>query len=194
MFFSTMLATVFTIVNGVTLKNRRNKPVNETMRLKYLLAPWTAVAVYALSSLYAGSSGILPYRELLKERELILDNLEELELVNRKLEGSADALLYDSETIKLKARELGYGEENEGFIRIVGLPTVRKQNIQPGIVKTAGKPTGIPDLKLRIAALLAGLAVFCLLLIPDILKKYTSGLRNPPNGRFESTRFPPSTG
>jgi cell division protein FtsB len=141
------------------------------MKLKYLLVPWAAAAVYALSSMYAGTAGIYPYRELLKEREKILDNLEELEAVNQKLEGSADALLYDSETIKIQARELGYGAANEGFIRIVGLPGVQNRELRAGNIVSATKPDSIPDTTLRIIALLSGLGVFGLLCIPDIMKK-----------------------
>jgi cell division protein FtsB len=141
------------------------------MKLKYLLVPWTAVAVYALSSMFAGTGGILPYRKLSEERELILENLEELKSVNQKLEGTADALLYDSETIRIQARELGYGGVDERFVRIVGLPSVRNRELRPGIVLGPAKPESIPDIYLRMLALFTGLVIFCLLLIPDLVNK-----------------------
>jgi hypothetical protein len=90
------------------------------------------------------------------------------------LAGSADALLYDPETIRIRARELGYGEKNERFIRIVGLPSVRNRKIHPGTVKIAERPPYIPDFNLRITAIFAGLAVFFLLFVPDVLKKKPS--------------------
>ncbi|MDR1929614.1 MAG: septum formation initiator family protein [Treponema sp.] len=141
------------------------------MKLKYLLVPWTAAAVYALSSMYAGASGVLPYGALLKEQERLLDNLEELKSVNQNLEGTAAALLYDPETVTVQARELGYGKENERFIRIAGLSGARNRELTPGTAAAVSKPDFIPDRYLKAAALLAGFAVFCLLVISDLLGK-----------------------
>jgi cell division protein FtsB len=141
------------------------------MNLKYLLVPWAALIVYALSSMVAGTGGILTYRKLSEERERILENLEELKAVNQKLEGTADALLYDSETIKIQARELGYGGPDERFVRIVGLPSVRNREMRPGIVLGPEKPESIPDIYLRIVAICTGLAVLFLLLVPALLNK-----------------------
>jgi hypothetical protein len=76
------------------------------MRLrKYLLVPWLAISIYAFSSLFAGAAGMGSYREFLAERKLIFENMEDLEALNQELEGTMDALLYDSETIKVRARE-----------------------------------------------------------------------------------------
>jgi cell division protein FtsB len=135
---------------------------------KYLLVPWIAIAIYALSSLFAGAAGIESYRDLLEERDMIFENLEELETLNQELEGTMDALLYDSETVKIRARELGYGEESERFIRIVGLPSVRYRRTGPGTVKTAAKPSYIPDKALRIVSVLAGVAVFLVFFTRDL--------------------------
>ncbi|MDR0403496.1 MAG: septum formation initiator family protein [Treponema sp.] len=135
---------------------------------KYLLVPWIAIAIYALSSLFAGAAGIGSYQVLLGERERIFGNLEELETLNRELEGTMDALLYDSETIKVRARELGYGEDTERFVRIVGLPGARYRETAVGSVKTAAKPPYIPDKVLRIVSVLAGLAVFLAFFVRDL--------------------------
>jgi cell division protein FtsB len=136
---------------------------------KYLFVPWIIVACYALSSMVMGAAGIGPYRELRVEREKILDNLEELENINQELEGTMDALLYDSGAIKVRARELGYGEDMERFVRIVGLPAVRYRETSPGTVKNAEKPSFIPDTPLRIASVCAGLGLFLAFFIRDML-------------------------
>ncbi|MDR0586016.1 MAG: septum formation initiator family protein [Treponema sp.] len=135
---------------------------------KYLLVPWTAIAIYALSSLFAGAAGIGSYRDLLEEKERIFENLEDLETLNQELEGTMDALLYDSETIRIRARELGYGEETERFVRIVGLPGARYRETTAGIVKTAAKPSYIPDRVLRIVSVLAGLTIFLVFFTRDL--------------------------
>jgi cell division protein FtsB len=135
---------------------------------KYLLVPWTAIAIYALLSLFTGAAGIGSYRDLLEEREKVFENLEDLEALNRELEGTMDALLYDAETIRIRARELGYGEETERFVRVVGLPGVRYRETAVGSVKIAVKPPYTPDKALRIVSALAGLAVFLVFFTRDL--------------------------
>jgi cell division protein FtsB len=139
------------------------------MRLrKYLLVPWLAISIYALSSLFTGAAGMGSYRKLLAERDMIFENMEDLEALNQELEGTMDALLYDSETIKVRARELGYGDETERFVRIAGLSSVRYRETSAGTVKTAAKPSYIPDKVLRIVSVLAGLAVLLVFFARDL--------------------------
>jgi cell division protein FtsB len=134
---------------------------------KYLLIPWIMLAVYTILSVYYGSSGIVSYRALLIEREKIQENLEKLQLVNQELEGTLTALHSDAETIRIKARELGYGEQNERFIRIVGLPGGRPSNLRPGMIRTAILPAPVSDGAHRIIALCTGLLLLGLFLAVD---------------------------
>ena len=137
---------------------------------KYLLVPWFSLAVYTILSMYNGPAGIVPYRELLGEREKILENLDRLHGINRDLEGTIDALLYDPETIRVRARELGYGESNERFIRIVGLPGGRPSEIKPGTIRTYIQP--FPSGKgYRLISFCLGLILFCLFLAGDLFLK-----------------------
>jgi cell division protein FtsB len=148
------------------------------MRLrKYLLVPWLAVTVYALSSLFVGSAGLKPYQKLLAERDKVYENLEELERLNQELEGTMDALRYDSETVRVRAREMGYGGDNEHFVRIVGLPAVRYREIKPGAVQKAVRPEAVPDTPLRIVAGVAGLILFLLFLAKDMLDDDSRNIR-----------------
>jgi cell division protein FtsB len=141
------------------------------MRLsKYLLAPWFSLAVYTLLSVYSGPAGIVPYRELLSERQKVLENLDKLNVINQKLEGTMDGLLYDAETIRIKARELGYGEADERFVRIVGLPVSRPAELKPGIIRTAIQPLP-PGKAQRLIAICLGLLLFALFLASDLLVK-----------------------
>lgn len=137
---------------------------------KYLLVPWTAVSFYAIASMIGGASGIGAYGRLLEERKKIVENLENLQGINRELEGTMDALLYDSEAIKVRARELGYGESGERFVRIVGLSGVRYRETSPGTVKTAAPSPHVPDTTLRIMSILAGCGLFLAFFIGDMLK------------------------
>jgi cell division protein FtsB len=139
------------------------------MRLaKYLLVPWTAIVVYTCAVVFNGSAGLVPYRELLREREKLLANLEKLQQTNRELEGNMDALLYDSETIRVKARELGYGRGEERFVRIVGLSSARNRPLQAGLVRNANQPFFTPDRTIQLASLCAALILFAVFIIFDM--------------------------
>lgn len=150
------------------------------MRLgKYLLAPWFSLAVYTLLSVYNGPAGLVPYRALLSERQKVLENIDTLGFINQKLEGEMDALLYDAETIRIKARELGYGEARERFVRIVGLPVSKPNELKPGTVRTAIQPLP-PGKAQRLIAICLGLLLFGFFLVMDFLVKKTDadGVRN----------------
>jgi cell division protein FtsB len=136
---------------------------------KYLIALWTAIAVYGVFSLLAGAVGLSAYQQLLADREKQWINMETLRLINGELENTKNSLLYDRDTIAVYARDLGYGKKDERFIRIVGLGGMKNPHASAGQIKRAGEPDFIPDRTLKIAALCAGLAVFALLLIFDII-------------------------
>jgi cell division protein FtsB len=142
---------------------------------KYLLVPWFSLAVYTVLSVYNGPGGIVPYRELQAERQKILENLDKLQLINFEMEGAMDALRYDPETIRIRARELGYGENNERFVRIVGLPGGRYTEMKPGMIRTTVLPS--PSGKAhRLIAICLGLLLFSLFLTRDLLLKKNGNL------------------
>jgi len=143
---------------------------------KYLFIPWVMLAVYTILSVYNGTAGIVSYRALLAEREKIRENLEKLQLVNQELEGTLTALHSDTETIRVKARELGYGEQNERFVRIVGLPGGRPNNLRPGMIRTAILPAPVSVGAHRVITLCAGLLLFGLFLAADLCL-FSSGSR-----------------
>jgi cell division protein FtsB len=163
---------IFPIVNGEISRSCRKKPLIEMMRvLKYLLVPWIAIAVYSVSSIITGAVGIFAYDELLKERERLQENMAELQLINQELEGSVDALLYDSDTIAVYAKELGYGAEDERFIRIVGLSSTQRHQVTAGTIRIAVRPEFTPDKTLRIIAFSVGLGLFICFVFHDLFSK-----------------------
>ncbi|MDR0449852.1 MAG: septum formation initiator family protein [Treponema sp.] len=145
---------------------------------KYLLALWTAVAVYALVSLCAGSMGLPAYGELLAEKEKQERNLEKLGLINEELENAKNALLYDRDTIAVYARELGFGEKTEKFVRIVGFTGNRKPHTFPGDVVIAAKPVFMQDRIIRLISIFAGFAVCAAFLVSDLLEYKTEKMIN----------------
>ena len=113
---------------------------------------------------------MVQYSELLGERQKIMENLEKLNTINQELEGTMDALLYDPEAIRIRARELGYGETSERFVRIVGLPGNKPSEMKPGMIRTFIQPV-FTGKSYRIVSLCMGMILFALFLTGDLLRK-----------------------
>jgi len=162
-----MLSYGTIVVNGIDrktallLKNPQKSTVNRSMRLfKYLIGVWTAIAVYAFFSFFSGPKGVSAYNQLLSERDRQWANIAELGSINEELEKSKNNLLYDHDTILVNARQMGYGYEDERFIRIVGLANLKPSPVMTGNVYITHIPDYLSDKTIKIAALCAGLLIF----------------------------------
>jgi cell division protein FtsB len=138
--------------------------------IKYLVALWIGVLVYGFCSFLNGATGLAAYRQLEDERTKQQKNMEVLDLINKELESAKDALLYDQDTLTSYARDLGYGEEDERFIRIVGLGNAHKQRTNPGQTVIPLPPDFVPDRTLKIISLCSALTVFICLALFDFLR------------------------
>ncbi|GHV31277.1 hypothetical protein AGMMS4952_19700 [Spirochaetia bacterium] len=139
--------------------------------LKYLIAVWTTLAVYTVSAFFTGSTGTLAFQQLSAEQAKQKVNIEALQNLNRELGGTLDSLKYDSDTIRIYARELGYGTQDENFVRIVGLGGARKQRVTAGQITVPRFPGYIPDRILWFAAFCAGIVVLVLLSISEFMRE-----------------------
>jgi cell division protein FtsB len=137
--------------------------------LKYSLVPWIFVLVYAGMSFFAGPRGISAYNGLLEERGRQEKNLRELERINAELENTRNALLYDRDTIRVYARDLGFGEEGENFVRIVGLGQSRQAPLFPGELVEAEERPPLGTRTICLAAVFSALAVLIAFLVQDML-------------------------
>jgi cell division protein FtsB len=138
--------------------------------LKYLIPLWIATAVYSLLSVFSGTMGISAYDQLITERDREAANLETLRHINRKLEGTLDALLYDSDTLAVYARELGYGSKDERFVRIVGLG-IPAPRIVPGHTLSAVKPPAVSNRTIRIISLASGFILLLCMILYDCFRR-----------------------
>jgi cell division protein FtsB len=153
------------------LKNPQKTTVNRTMRVfKYLIGIWTAIAVYTFFSFFSGPKGISAYNQLLQERERQWDNIAELDTINEELEKTKNNLLYDHDTILVQARQMGYGYEDERFIRIVGLGNIKPSPVMTGNVYLTKAPDYLSDKTIKIAALCAGLLIFAFLFTLELIE------------------------
>jgi cell division protein FtsB len=131
--------------------------------LKYLVSVWAAIAVYSALSLFYGATGFSAYRELLSGREIQWENIKKLALVNSELENTQNSLLYDRDTVAVHARQLGYGYDEERFIRIVGLGGLKKPSVTVGEIVVTPEPVFLSDRNIKLCALFVGIMVFGLL-------------------------------
>jgi len=139
--------------------------------LKYLIGLWAAIAVYTLFSFLGGPRGISAYNYLLSERERQYDNIRDLGNLNDELDKTRNNLLYDQDTLLIHARQMGYGQSDERFVRIVGLGTVRNTPATAGSVYYAQIPNYISDRSIKIAALCVGILIFAFLFMLETIEK-----------------------
>jgi cell division protein FtsB len=140
---------------------------------KYLIGIWTAVAVYTLFSFLGGPKGLSSYNYLLAEKERQLRNIEDLEIINEELERTKNNLLYDYDTLMVYARQMGYGQEDERFVRIVGLGNIKNTPATAGNIYTAQDPSFIPDKNIKIAAICSGFLIFAFFLMMELIESRT---------------------
>jgi len=137
---------------------------------KYLIGVWTALAVYTLFSFLSGPKGLAAYNYLLSEKERQWENINELETINEDLENTRNNLLYDDDTLTVYARQMGYGQEDERFVRIVGLGNIKTAPAVTGTVYAAQNPEFIQDKSIKITALCVGLVIFAFFFMLELIE------------------------
>ena len=137
---------------------------------KYLFALWAGVLIYTVLAFSFGARGISAYRQLQGEQARQEVNIENLRFINRELENTMSALLHDADTLAVFARELGYGNAHERFIRIVGLGGYQQTRTNAGEVVFAAVPQHISNLTLRIIAFSTAIAILICMAAFDLMK------------------------
>jgi len=148
----------------------RKITVNIIMRIsKYLVGIWAAIVVYTIFSFFSGPKGLSAYNQLLFERDQQWANIKELGIINEELEKERNNLLYDQDTLLVQARRLGYGSENERFIRIVGLGNPVTTPAVTGNAYTVKNPDYLSDKTIKIVSLCVGLLIFAFLFMLEVI-------------------------
>jgi len=141
---------------------------------KFLIGIWAAVAVYTLFSFLGGPKGITAYNYLLNERDRQWENIQSLGILNEELEKTRNNLIYDQDTLLIHARHMGYGQQNERFVRIVGLSNANTAPATAGNIYYAQNPDYIPNINIQILALCLGLLLFIFLLMLESIDFFTA--------------------
>ena len=138
--------------------------------VKYLFALWAGVLIYALLTVFFGSTGFSAYRQLLGEEKKQEANVSELKKINAELENTMNSLLYDKDTLTIYAREQGYATSQERFIRIVGLGGYQKNDFSSGEIIAVTDPQFIADRTLRIIAFCTAITIIICMIAFDMMK------------------------
>jgi cell division protein FtsB len=158
-------------IKAFALKKYHQKAVNRIMKVfKYLIGIWIVIVVYAIISFLSGPKGLSAYNQLLAEKEEQQTNLEALGTVNKELEKTKNSLLDDEDTLLAHARQLGYGQEDERYVRIVGLGGINAPQISEGKVYLAPIPDFLSDRTIKIIALCAGFVVFAFFFVLELIR------------------------
>jgi hypothetical protein len=128
--------------------------------LKYLAGFWTAILIYSIFSFSYGPRGFFVYKHLLHERDMQWKNVNELANINEDLLRVKNNVLFDYDTLMVHAKVMGYGQEDEHFVRIVGLSGEENAYSMTGKVYSVEEPEFISDKIMKITAICAGLLVF----------------------------------
>ena len=140
--------------------------------VKYLFAIWAGVLIYALLSVMFGAKGFSALRQLENERDKQAVNIESLKLIGQELEEVTNSLLYDKSTLTVHAKGQGYANEQERFVRIVGLGVNQKNTASPGRVIIAAEPQYTPEKTIMIISFCAGASILICMAVFDILKHF----------------------
>jgi len=84
------------------------------------ISVYLMVLSFIIITIVAGPGGLLSYKELNSYKISISENIKELEKINSSLQIESERLIHDSDNIKIKARELGWIDYDEGIIVVKG--------------------------------------------------------------------------
>ena len=129
---------------------------------RLLLSGYTAFITYMILNFIFGTSGYLEMQRLSSYQDLLKENLIELEMIHNELSSRAYTLRSDSETLTLKARDIGYLKSNEGFLLVPGSPGPQGSYRMGNILKYSSSTEERKPL-FRILAFFTGAALFLLL-------------------------------
>ena len=138
--------------------------------INYLIGIWAAVTVYALFSFFTGPKGLSAYNQLLFEREQQWSKINDLGIINEELEKTRNNLLFDHDTLLVHARQIGYGFEDERFIRIVGLGQAGNIPTIAGNLYMVKSPDYLSERIIKIVSLCVGLLVFAFLFMLELIE------------------------
>jgi len=137
--------------------------------VQLMLVAWTAVVVYTFFSFFLGQNGLYARKHLEAERQRLMENQKALEQTRQDFLKTKENLISDRDMMAVYARQLGYGTENEQFIRIKGLSVAINPPMPAGQVQYAVKADFVSDTMIKVISICFALAVLVFFLIKETL-------------------------
>jgi len=135
--------------------------------VQYMLVPWMAVVVYTFFSFFLGQNGLYARKHLEAERQRLVENQKTLEQTQQDFLKTKENLMYDGDMLSVYARQLGYGTEDEQFIRIKGLSVAINPPMPVGQSLYAVSPEFVSDTVIKVISMCFALAVLVFFLIKE---------------------------
>ena len=101
-------------------------------KIHILLSASIGTLIYVLVNLFFGSSGIWAESQLIKQRNLLSENVISIQKINNELELEYTALLNDPEVIASYAHSLGFVQDGEYIVKFTGIPTMSEKVYSAG--------------------------------------------------------------
>ena len=130
-------------------------------RMYFLISVSIGTLIYVLVSLFFGAGGLWAESRLIKQRNLLSENVREIQKINDELELEYTALLEDPEVIASYARNLGFVKEGEHIVRFTGGAKLPEKIYSTGSYYDIEKIQFIPEWICKVL----GISVFALCLV-----------------------------
>lgn len=100
---------------------------------QFLVSICAGTLVYVLLSFFCGESGLWAEKQLIKQKEQLVVNIDVIQSTNDELTIRKTSLLIDHDVISAYAKNLGFIQDNEKIVKISGIPS------RPSINQNIGK-------------------------------------------------------
>ncbi|MCX7656585.1 MAG: septum formation initiator family protein [Treponemataceae bacterium] len=137
----------------------------QRLRIPLLLAIWISIGSYTGLSYVWGPTGERAMKYLVEQKQNLEKNIEELSAHGTVLQQQVLSLLYDAETLKEYARNLGYGKPHEKFIRIQGKGPLQAQTYPIGTFIRIQPPPTLSHEQILLFSCLLGGGAFVILVV-----------------------------
>ena len=125
------------------------------------IALYIGYAIYSLLIFMYGDRGLQAERELHQYETVLRDNIDELKTINSHLVNDFQLLNSDSDTVKLRSRQMGYFGKGEKVIRVDGLTSSSKEYPAGNILKREFRRLD-PSPQFRAAGISAAVLIYLL--------------------------------
>lgn len=137
-------------------------------RYNYIFSIIFGAYIYTILSFTFGPTGIYAMNQLNIEKNKVLINKNDLNLINLELVDFKNNLDLNNDTIAIYAHELGYISEGEGLIKLANYKGGVSRNFNAGFVLKANEIFYLPEWFCKLASIICSFMILIVLIIQKI--------------------------